>query len=247
MRRGKTWKCTSKTWSYDTLSIKWHFSSLKHCMLSTYGSHICTAVNNTVTIHTHTQNENPLCPLRSCRIIPLQKRQVITQKLPALLWPVSRSAGMGPWWRKCNSVEEIGFRLLNPEAKLSSRRCTSVWTLIGSCGSRIAQQRGGGKGKNRIIINWVWPFPNRCYPWGQTQSYKKQSWKQWQVQEWFCGTAGLKMGGRGWGVRGRGRQSEAMVTWNLTTVLCKSLEPPFTCTNLHVNKAKTEFVQFLQT
>lgn len=99
--------------------------------------------------HTHTHKmKTRCCPLRSCRIIRLQKRQVITQKLPALLWPVNRSAGMGPWWRKCNSVEEIGFRLLNPEAKLSSRRCTSVWTLIGSCGSRIAQQRGGGQKQN---------------------------------------------------------------------------------------------------
>lgn len=89
---------------------------------------------------------------------------MITQKLSALVWPESRSAGMGPWWRKCNSVEKIRFRLLDPVAKLSSWRYTSVWTLIGSSCSGTVLVTEHGRGKNWIIINWAWPFPNRCYP-----------------------------------------------------------------------------------
>lgn len=81
-----------------------------------------------------------------------------------LMWPESRSAGTGPWWRKCNSAEEIRFRLLDPVAKLSSWRYTSVWTLIGSSCSGTVLETEHGWGKRRIIINRAWPFPNRCYP-----------------------------------------------------------------------------------
>lgn len=49
-------------------------------------------------------------------------------------WFESRTAHMGPWWRKCNLVEEIRFRRLDPTARLSSRHSTFVWTLIGSSG-----------------------------------------------------------------------------------------------------------------
>jgi len=59
---------------------------------------------------------------------------------------------MGLRWRKCNSVEEIGFRLLDPAAKLSSQRCTSVWTLIGFSGSGKAlriEHSSGQKKKKR--------------------------------------------------------------------------------------------------
>lgn len=131
-----------------------------------------------------------------------------------LSWSGSRAASMGPWWRKCNLVEEIWFRLLDPAAKLSSWRCTSVWTLIGSSGSGIVFgiEHSWGKPSPRIIIDPAWSFPNQCYPQGQTERYRKQSRKQLQVHEWFCGTAALRMGGRLLAIRER-EQSNLRPCW----------------------------------
>lgn len=104
-------------------------------------------------------------------------------------------AGGGPcvcgcqWWRKCNLVEEIRFRLLD----LSSRRSTSVWALIGSSGSGMFFWDSSTAVEKIIIIliikDPVHSTPNQCCPQGQATRHRKQSRKQLQVHEWFCGTA----------------------------------------------------------
>lgn len=55
-------------------------------------------------------------------------------KVAGLLWAECRWTGMEPWWWKCYFVEEIRFSRSTPQAKLSSWRDTSVWTLIGFSG-----------------------------------------------------------------------------------------------------------------
>lgn len=150
------------TWHLKNQMGLRHFSSLKCCSLTIFWQ---------ACLHSHQSDQvtaQPLTHIVFLLVMWSYSTAVTTCNYAKAVQyrglHKRRSAGMRPWWRKCNSVEEIRFRLLDPAAKLSPQRYTSVWTIIGSSGSAMILGTEHGWGKNRIIINRVWSFPNRCYP-----------------------------------------------------------------------------------